>query len=96
MAGDREQRSLHFEVFLSQTLLPDLQRAEAAREGFAGELRAYEDLRDLVLQLQKARRLSVPPELAPWTAACVHHACMYAWRHGRQAAFSRTLTCCTS
>lgn len=64
MAADREERSHDFEEFLAQTLLPDLHRAEAAREVFASELRAYEELKDLVLKLQKARCRPLSPQLA--------------------------------
>lgn len=78
MAAQPEQRSLDFEVFLAQTLLPDLQRAEAAREVFAGELRAYEELRDLVLKLQKARSRPLSPHRLPscWPIPVS----MHAWR----------------
>ena len=47
--------AIDFKAFLETTLLPDLQRAEAARAVVASELRAYEELRDLVTTLQKAR-----------------------------------------
>ena len=93
MAGEREQKTLHFKVFLSQTLLPDLHRAEAARGGFAGELRAYEELRDLVLQLQKARWPPLPAELAP---GCLRAACMQTWLAGcTHPRVRTTLTGCT-
>lgn len=58
MADERPERISDFEEFLQDKLLPDLQRAEATREVFVTEIRSYDELKDLVLKLQKARSCS--------------------------------------
>ena len=73
MADEKPERISDFEEFLQDKLLPDLQRAEATREVFVTELRSYDELRDLVLKLQKARS-------CPWALHTAHyydriHAC---------------------